>query len=218
MPDTAPPADGAAITSSYLQTMVREQVVRTVTSSTRPTGVEGAHIVETDTERVLAYDGTGWESPGRMLQLRLWAHFRDEKASGTAAGTSTGAAWGARVLNTTLFNNIPSCTLTANVISLPAGTYYVRGSQPLRGTFAAKSRLRDTTTPATLLVGANCQSDNTNAEARCPINGQFTITGTKNVEFQYWAATGVATLGLGSAGTTGEVEVYAEFEIFRVGT
>ena len=70
MPDTAPAADGAAITSSWLQTMVREQVVRTVTSSTRPTGVEGAVIYETDTDSFYYYTGSAWATFGsKILQV-----------------------------------------------------------------------------------------------------------------------------------------------------
>lgn len=70
MPDTAPPADGAAITSSYLQTMLREQVIRTVTSSTRPTGVEGAVIYETDTDSFYYYTGSAWATFGsKVLQV-----------------------------------------------------------------------------------------------------------------------------------------------------
>ena len=67
MPDTAPAADGAAITSSWLQTMVREQVVRTVTSSTRPTGVEGAVIYETDTDSFYYYTGSAWATFGSKI-------------------------------------------------------------------------------------------------------------------------------------------------------
>lgn len=40
--------------------MAREQVIRTVTSSTRPTGVEGCVIFETDTEKMYCYTGAAW--------------------------------------------------------------------------------------------------------------------------------------------------------------
>ena len=91
MPDTAPPADGAALTSSYLQTMLREQVIRTVTSSTRPTGVEGAWIFETDTERYLSYDtagGGGWIIQDEPIQAWTPAFSNTTTGNGTKVGTS----------------------------------------------------------------------------------------------------------------------------------
>ena len=84
MPDTAPAADGAAITSSWLQTMVREQVVRTVTSSTRPTGVEGAVIYETDTDSFYYYTGSAWATFGsKVLQVV------NTQTGALASGTTT---------------------------------------------------------------------------------------------------------------------------------
>lgn len=53
-------ADNSVLTSSFYNTYIREQVVVTCTSSTRPTGVEGRLIYETDTNRLMRYDGTGW--------------------------------------------------------------------------------------------------------------------------------------------------------------
>ena len=39
---------------------IRDQVVATCTSSTRPTGSEGRLIYETDTDKVMVYNGTDW--------------------------------------------------------------------------------------------------------------------------------------------------------------
>ena len=51
------------------------------------------------------------------------AIFNETQASGTQGGTNVAATWTKRTLNTTVVNNIGSCTLTSSVISLPAGTY-----------------------------------------------------------------------------------------------
>lgn len=53
-------ADASVLTSSFYNTYLRQQVVVTCTSATRPTGVEGRHIFETDTDRVLYYSGAAW--------------------------------------------------------------------------------------------------------------------------------------------------------------
>lgn len=57
MPDAAPPDP---VTESWYTDNVRQQVVTQCTSATRPTGVQGRIIAETDTGRWLYYDGTGW--------------------------------------------------------------------------------------------------------------------------------------------------------------
>ena len=53
------PADGAVVTSAFL-TSASEQLVWTCTSSTRPTGVEGRVIAETDTDLMYVYSGSAW--------------------------------------------------------------------------------------------------------------------------------------------------------------
>jgi hypothetical protein len=59
-------ADAAVLTSTFYNTYIREQVVVTCTSGTRPTGVDGRIIFETDTEKVMIYDGstTTWNVLG----------------------------------------------------------------------------------------------------------------------------------------------------------
>lgn len=59
MPDRTM-ADGEVLTSAFWDTFVREQVVSTVTSTSRPRGVEGRVIYETDTDLLLLHNGTDW--------------------------------------------------------------------------------------------------------------------------------------------------------------
>jgi len=59
VPDSGLP-DGDVLTSAFYDSYIREQVVTTCTSATRPTGVEGRMIYETDTNCVLVYDGSTW--------------------------------------------------------------------------------------------------------------------------------------------------------------
>lgn len=53
-------ADGSYLTSAFYNSYIRDQVVVTCTSGTRPTGVEGRIIYETDTDLLLVYDGSTW--------------------------------------------------------------------------------------------------------------------------------------------------------------
>lgn len=54
-------ADFGVLSSSFYNTYIREQVVVTCTSGTRPTGVEGRLIYETDTDLLRVYDGSAWQ-------------------------------------------------------------------------------------------------------------------------------------------------------------
>jgi hypothetical protein len=53
-------SDGDVKTASYWNANLRDQVVSTVTSATRPAGTEGQVIYETDTDLVYIYSGSGW--------------------------------------------------------------------------------------------------------------------------------------------------------------
>lgn len=61
-------ADASVLTSSFYNTYIREQVVVTCTSGTRPTGVEGRRIYETDTDRDLVYSGSAWVIMSEPIQ------------------------------------------------------------------------------------------------------------------------------------------------------
>lgn len=63
MPDSALP-DTSVLTSSFYETYIRQQVIVTCTSGTRPTGVEGRRIFETDTELEYVYTGSAWIAMG----------------------------------------------------------------------------------------------------------------------------------------------------------
>ena len=162
-----------------------------------------------------AYEELAIAGPKGEDYTSKWAYFRDEKASGTQGGTSVGGTWTKRTLNTVAANTIPGCTLTSDVISLPAGIYYVQARVQQRSPNLAKMRLRNTTDGVTLLVGMSQYGSGTDSNLLCSAAGKFTISGTKNIELQYYSAA-VTTYGLGVAVSSGEVEVYAEIEIFKV--
>lgn len=85
MPDSGI-ADGASFTSAFFDDYVREQVVCTCTSGTRPTSIEGRCIYETDTDRLMVYNGTGWVVLAEPIQsfTPTWSNVT------TTTGTNTG--------------------------------------------------------------------------------------------------------------------------------
>jgi hypothetical protein len=54
-------ATNDVLTASMMNANWRDQVVSTVTSSTRPAGTQGQYIFETDTNRLYIYTGVAWE-------------------------------------------------------------------------------------------------------------------------------------------------------------
>lgn len=86
MPDTAL-EDGDVYTESFHEANVREQVVTTCTSVTRPTGVEGRIIFETDTDLEYTYNGSGWVQTGHLGQWTTYTPQIDQGASTNIAKT-----------------------------------------------------------------------------------------------------------------------------------
>jgi hypothetical protein len=68
--------------------MLREQVVRTCTSSTRPTGVEGAVIYETDTDKIYVYNGTAWCLTASLAAYETWTVVITQGATPSLAATT----------------------------------------------------------------------------------------------------------------------------------
>lgn len=77
---------GQVLTASFLNTNYRDQVISTVTSSTRPAGTEGQMIYETDTNLLLIYSGTAWIELGRW---GTWTAWTPDYTYGGAARTPT---------------------------------------------------------------------------------------------------------------------------------
>lgn len=77
---------------------------------------------------------TPFETAGKISSTTgiAWprAKFCEQQNAGTAGGTFTSGADQQRVLNTTQYNTITGCSLAANVVTVPAGTYKVKWRAP----------------------------------------------------------------------------------------
>jgi len=185
------------------------------TSSTRPaTPYEGQMIYETDTDKVLVYNGSAWIFPNSAAV----AIFQDQRSSGTSHGNLTAGAFTKRTLNTTVVNNITGCSLASSVITLTAGSYLISAYATFYRTNLFQLRLRNTTASTTLQTGLNGLADTDDANGDVQnglLNGYITLTSSTNLELQYYADININTNGGGVATSYG-TEVYASLTIQQV--
>jgi hypothetical protein len=145
------------------------------------------------------------------------AIFREEQASGTNAGTFTSGSYVKRTLNTTVVNNIASCTLTASVVSLPAGTYLIRGIATAYGALnGVQARIANTTDSTYSYGQSNYYVNGGTSTGNNTVETIVTITGTKNFELQHRCASTVSSNGLGNSVAFGNIEVYSQLFIARI--
>lgn len=141
----------------------------------------------------------------------------DEKAQGTEGGASI-LGTQVRALNTVYHNTIPGASLSANRITLPAGTYRVYASAPACQVNMQRAGLYNFTDSAyTLLsIGINGEASVNGTEILTfvsVIRGRFTIATTKVFELRHQTGVAVATYGLGSATNMLGAEIYSMVEI-----
>jgi hypothetical protein len=159
-----------------------------------------------------------------VLSTDDYLYIQDQKASLTAGGTFTNGAWRTRDLNTILANTITGASLLSNVITLPAGTYYVRVKTPAFAVVDHQCRLYNIT-DATILqniaaqdcMGTSCNTGTT-TQTDSILTDTFTIAGTKDIRVEHRCRDTVATNGLGNAlDFASSFEVYSDIEIWKVG-
>lgn len=145
-------------------------------------------------------------------------HVRDEKASGTDAGTFAAGAWRTRDLNTVKTNLITGASLSSNRITLPAGTYYAEGSAPAIELGRHKVRFRNVTNNSTALLGTSTFASAVGTiPTRSYFSGRFTVGGPADFEIQHRCQATRADIGFGGDTSFGENEVYAEVKLWKVG-
>jgi hypothetical protein len=142
---------------------------------------------------------------------------QETQASGTDGGTFTSGAWRTRDLNTVQHNSVSGASLASKRVTLPAGTYRVRG-----GAFAFRvnsnaARLYSITASATLLIGSsNYAYSSDNGYVESAVVGIFTLGATTVIELQHDCETTFSDRGFGDSGDTGERELYAHLEIEKL--
>lgn len=176
-------------------------------------------------EALAGTDNTKVMTPARAKAADPWQSrylvCRDVQVAATEGGTFTSGSFVKRVIggSTAVVNNITSATLTSDVISLPAGTYFIRASAPAYQVNSHVAKLRNTTDATDTIVGTvERVGDASGSMSRSVVEGWFTIAGTKNFELQHRCATTKSTDGLGKAANLGVSEVYATVIILQINT
>jgi hypothetical protein len=181
-------------------------------------------MLTTDGVIVLGATGLNFANVSGITQAAADARYmgigyllvQDQKASGTNGGSSL-AATQQRTLNTVVSNTISGASLATNQITLPAGTYRVNGySLNASGVFA-QTWLRNVTDASIVALGGSCAGYNVNIYPSMPssFTGRFTIAATKVFDVQHFSSAAIASIGLGRAVTSGNVEIFSSIEIYK---
>lgn len=141
---------------------------------------------------------------------------QDQKADGTAGGSST-AAWTTRTLNTTVLNTISGASVGSNQVTLPAGTYLMF-CEGVVYTNMAQQRILNATDTAVVVKGGYNDVGISGLGRAVSASGVVAIAAQKAFACQTRVDTGRATDGYGQATSwAGEVEVYVTFMIVKIG-
>ncbi len=147
----------------------------------------------------------------------LWV--RDERAITTPGGSppATGT-WFARDLNTVEVNNIAGSSLSANQITLPAGTYHVSATAPVHRSGHAKLRIYNITSDGPLIENAAVNASNSTYDGILQlIHGRIELIEPSVIELQQevtYDAGNNQTLGI--ATSLGASSIFAEMLIRKV--
>lgn len=165
--------------------------------------------------------GTGAPTDLTAPQVRMIArdpmlHVVDQKATGTAGGSAS-VSYQQRVLNTVLVNQITGASLSGNLITLPAGSYYVEALAPGIALNGNRILLHKNIEDEVVLQGGNVYG---NAAAFggtvALLTGNFTLGSTTTLQLLHYAQAAYASDGLGLAlNVSGEPEIYAQVKIWK---
>jgi len=174
------------------------------------------------TDLLLVYDLNegGSEKTKKITYTNLqpsYVKVSDVKSSGVAGGTFTKDAWRTRDLNTEDSDSDNVCTLSSNQITLLPGTYICSIMCPAYRVANNKARLRNTTTPTTILVGITCWANSSDGWSPAAVNGKFTIAAGQVLEVQHYCDETRTSNGFGTQTGFGEDEVFTTVEFWKVG-
>lgn len=150
---------------------------------------------------------------------RPYLDYRDVKAQGTNGGASNDAGWLTRDLNTETADTSSIGTLSANQITLPAGTYDCDISVPAFASLGHTARLYNVTASAVLVTGTTegVEISADEVMTRSRVAGRFTLSATSAIRVEYRVKRAQASNGLGrAANITGESEVYTVARFWKV--
>lgn len=151
----------------------------------------------------------------RWVPSFTYFYIRDEKTSGTNGGTATSGAFATRTLNqiTEYPSGNTTVTLSTNIVTFSAGTYYIFARAPVSGnTGAFTTRLFDTTNNITIAFGSSSRSSGNGSDQDSVITTTVTFATSTTIALQMRVAATVNNTGLGVANGF-QTEVYAMMNV-----
>jgi hypothetical protein len=151
--------------------------------------------------------------------LQNYMQVNETQTQNTAGGASLAATWITRILNTNVVTTITGATLVpiSNLITLPAGQYYISASAPAYAINGHRLRVFNVSdgvvVPNLVGPGEYASSD----QSRALVNGRFTFSSTKSIRIDHYTQSARATNGLGvQVNATGFSEIYTVVEIWKL--
>jgi hypothetical protein len=195
--------------------------VRPDASTTLDADDAGRLQVDSDDNRLFVHNGTS--GAGGWTPVRNWqpyAKLEERATSGVQGGTATGGAYAARLLTNQVVDAddiVLTLTSATGRFTLAAGTYRVRAGAVAYKVNAHRTRLRDITGGATLLLGTTVLSGaDVDVQTESTLAGEFTLSAESSLELQHYFQTTKATNGRGERASSGDQEVYAWVEVWKI--
>lgn len=137
--------------------------------------------------------------------------------SGTLGPGYTAGSWQTISLNTIDTDTSDSVTISSNMVTIPAGKYYVAANAYLLYSAVGNGRLRlyNNTNSTVLLQGVNSRSAGNNIANSGFLDGFFEIATDSQIALQSYTA--VATTGAASTLSTGAQEVFTILTFLKLG-
>ncbi len=140
-------------------------------------------------------------------------HVQDRKPAGTS-GDNMSTGHNVRTINTVLYNNINGASLLNDVVTLPAGTYFVQGFCASYVTDQSKAVVHNKTDGTDLLIGLTLQSyDAGGGSCNHSVMGVITLAAEKEIQMNFHTA----NAGHGGVSTSaGNEEVYLDLLFWKI--
>ena len=152
-----------------------------------------------------------------LLTLDNMMQVQDVQATGVAAGTNLVTNDAIRVLNTVVHNTITGASLASNLVTLPAGTYWVEGLSLAFRTGSYQTFVINNGNSAVLIEGYSQYVDSAvGGGITSTCSGRFVLAAETVISLRYAAANAKATNGLGVKSENGRNSIFAEMKIWKV--
>lgn len=157
-----------------------------------------------------------------LLQNHLpLLHVCEEQASGInghAGATFTFGAYRTRVLNTVKTNEITGASLSSNQVILPAGIYWAVWEAPAIQVNAHKTKFYNFSDSSDVGIGSSKQTAPADlVTTHSSGYTRFTTAAQKTFEVRHRCQSTKTLTGFGFASGFGDVEVYTDLKIWKVG-